>query len=212
MGRKAKIFKPWEDVFEDHPWQRFPKVNNGATSLIVGSFPPNKFTTHREELTSCDTNFFYGSRDNEFWELFIESLNLKFEWPDHIKKLKKWIKENKWMVTDIVMRAKRRQDSAFDNDLIEIVWNTKTINSILKSNPIAHIYFTSRWVEAKFKANILCDLKIKKQMNETILISPSRNGLRSIKRAKYLKIKKRKKETPREFRLRYYKATLFHKT
>lgn len=49
---------------ETHPWKRSPKENNKASKLILGSFPPNKFTVYTEKKTQCDMDFFYGSKDN----------------------------------------------------------------------------------------------------------------------------------------------------
>lgn len=208
MPRRRKQVKPSENVLEIHPWSRFPQSDNNALRLIIGSFPPNKFTTHKETLTDHDADFFYGSKDNEFWELFCEALGLSYEWPKDVEKLKSWLQENRWVITDIVSETKRKKNSALDSDLIEIKWNSKTIDSILLRNPILFIFFTSKWVEVNYHKNVTPLLKNSVLADETILISPSRNGLRTVKKAKFLKIAMNDGEKPNEFRKRYYRDML----
>jgi hypothetical protein len=199
--------KSWDNKIEAHPWKRFPKTNK-ATRLIIGSFPPNKFTTYKVRQTKCDSNFFYGSKDNGFWDLFIKSLELDYKWPDHIKDLKNWLTYNKWAITDIVYKTYRKSDSAFDSDLLVESWNTKIINDIFNNNNISHVYFTSKWVSDKFHKYVHEHLDNYKPDETIILISPSRNGLRSIKRTKDLKIKIGDNEPVSLFRQRYYKQAL----
>lgn len=51
-------------MIEKHPWVKFPKAEDKAIKLILGSFPPIKFTVSKENMTQCDMDFFYCSRDN----------------------------------------------------------------------------------------------------------------------------------------------------
>lgn len=96
MGRKPKIYQPWEDLVEHHPWKMFPNNTNISKKLIIGSFPPNRFTNHNERKTKCDMDFFYGSKDSGFWELFTETLGLNFKISDDLESLKKWLINNNW--------------------------------------------------------------------------------------------------------------------
>jgi hypothetical protein len=198
----------WDGGNETHPWTRFPLIDNSATHLIIGSFPPNKFTLYPDKLTMCDTEFFYGSKNNEFWELFIKAHGLKFKWPDNFDQIKGWINTNKWAITDIVATTQRIKDSALDSDLLNPTWNIEPIDTLLSKNPIKFIYFTSSWVSTKFHKHIAPKLSIKKEYDKTILISPSRNGLRTVSRAKFLRYEMRDNETATEFRLRYYRQAL----
>jgi hypothetical protein len=204
----TKIHKSWDGKTENHPWHRFPETDNSATHLIIGSFPPNKFTEYKDKLTRCDVEFFYGSKDNGFWELFISSLDLTLKWPDDIETIKTWLYDNNWMVTDIVAKAQRKKNSALDADLIIMDWNNRIIDKLLSNNPIKYIYFTSKWVSDHFHKNIAPKLSSKAKYDETILISPSRNGLRTVSVATYLKYKMPKDETASEFRQRYYRQAL----
>ena len=194
-------------MIEKHPWVRFPKVENKAVKLILGSFPPNKFTVRKENMTQCDMDFFYGSRDNYFWQLFSDALGLKYKFPDDLNNLKDYLTENKWVVSDIVLECTRKNDTAYDNDLRVSKWNESIINEIIKNNPIQTIYFTSKWVKENFDRHIKIN-KGTSNITEYILPSPSRNGLRSIGRATFLEYQKASDETATEFRLRYYKDIL----
>lgn len=200
MKIKPKQHEPWEDKIEIHPWKKFHSKKNTCAKLIVGSFPPNRFTTHCERKTNCDMDFFYGSKDNGFWELFCETFGLNYAIPDDLELIKQWLIFNKWGLTDIVSSCKRKLDTAYDTDLISIEWNKNGVSEILDKNEINTIYFTSVWVRDKFEKHINSSKNIKSY----VLPSPSRNGLRSIKRATYLDLKFKENESSTDFRKRCY--------
>jgi G:T/U-mismatch repair DNA glycosylase len=195
-----------EKVIEKHPWLRFPKEHKLITKLILGSFPPNKFTILTENKTQCDMDFFYGSRDNFFWQLFSDALNLNYKFPDNLNNLKDYLLQNNWAVSDIILECERRKNTAADQDLKVMSWNQYIISDIIDNNPINTIYFTSKWVKEKFDRHFK-QIALK-DINKYILPSPSRNGLRSIGRATYLDYHKEPNETATEFRLRYYRDIL----
>lgn len=195
-----------EKVREKHPWLRFPIENKLATKLILGSFPPNKFTIQTVHKTERDMDFFYGSRDNFFWQLFSDALNLNYKFPDDLQNLKEYLVKNGWVVSDIVLECERRKNTAADQDLKVIKWNQPIINDIIDNNPINTIYFTSKWVKEKFDKHF--NQIVLKDINKYILPSPSRNGLRSIGRSTYLDYHKEPNETATNFRLRYYRDIL----
>lgn len=194
-------------MLEKHPWKRFPKEHKLATKLILGSFPPNKYTIQTEKKTRCDMDFFYGSRDNFFWQLFSVALNLNYKFPDDQQNLKEYLVKNGWAVSDIVLKCERRKNTAADQDLKVIKWNQSIINDIIDNNSINTIFFTSKWVKEKFDRYINLVSK-SANINEYILPSPSRNGLRSIGRATFLDYPKETNETATNFRLRYYSDIL----
>lgn len=203
-GRPRRMVS-WDGLPETHPWIRFPEADNEAKYLILGSFPPNKFTTYRERLTCYDENIFYGSKDNSFWELFIQSRNLDFIWPDNIDNLKEWLSENNWVISDLVYSTTRKKDSASDVDLIVNTWNIETISTILTNNPIKNIYFTSKWVSENFHKHIKPGLtNYPVDANEFTLISPSPAGLISTKWCRGI-FPINHNEELEEYRKRYYK-------
>ncbi len=53
-----------------------------------------KKLTKKKKLKSL----IFGSKQNDFWELFISSLKLKIE-IDDFEGLKYWLEQNKWGIT-----------------------------------------------------------------------------------------------------------------
>ena len=193
---------------EKHPWVRFPEANGKIKNLIIGSFPPKKFTLKKENLSPGDVDFFYGSNHNGFWELFCEAMELGFFWRCDVDRLKSWLVDNQWGVTDIVLfatRNKNNSDSASDTDLRDKEYNTLVINDILENNPIEKIFFTSNWVFYRFNSLILTDRQHDFQLIQ--LISPSPNGLRRIDWA-FNNLKLKLGESKSDYRLRYYQHFL----
>ena len=129
---KMKLF------YEKHPWVRFP-VGDGINKLILGSFPPNKmviplgttvkyednneFVFSLKNKTVNNVDFFYGSKENKFWDLFMYSFNLKFNLQVDLDKLKHWLIKNNWGISDIVLETTRKCDSPKDSDLVPLKWN-----------------------------------------------------------------------------------------
>jgi hypothetical protein len=194
-----------ENDMEIHPFKRFPENSNSARYLILGSFPPSKFTINPQKLTENDCKFFYGSKDNSFWDLFIENLKLKIEFPNDLKKLKEWIELNCWVISDIILKTKRKKDSASDNDLQPIEWNNKIIDNILEENSIKVVLYTSNWVKDSFQKKVKPLLK-SKNINyvEFTSISPSPAGLISLNWAKLI-LPTKDNESNSNYRKRYYK-------
>lgn len=185
---------------KQHPWIVFPETKKG-NKLILGSFPPKRFTINPQNLPENDINFFYGSSDNKFWEMFCISKGLNYNWRLSPEKLKNYLIDNNWIVSDIILKTTRKVENALDKDLIVTEWNIKIIKEILDNNNIETIYFTSKWVQEKFCTKIFPSLtKIPKTV---ILISPSRNGLMSLNWAREI-YPQLKTETNTEYRQRYY--------
>lgn len=185
---------------EQHPWIVFPQLKTGK-KLILGSFPPKRFTTEPQNLMKSDVDFFYGSVANEFWKMFCTSKGLDFDWRLNLEKLKSHLIANNWIVSDIILKTTRRIDNALDKDLLVTEWNIKIINELIENNKIETIYFTSKWVQEKFCAKISPFLnKIPKTV---ILISPSKNGLMSLNWAREI-LKQLPNENNKDYRQRYY--------
>lgn len=185
---------------EEHPWVVFPEFKKG-NKLILGSFPPKRFLIEPKKLLKNDVNFYYGSTDNNFWEIFCISKKLDFNWRLNNAKLINYLLENNWIVSDIVFKTTRKVENASDKDLVVSEWNIKIIKEILEKNNIKTIYFTSKWVQEKFSMKIAPFLI--KIPNEVILISPTRSGLMSLNWAREF-YPQLKSETNTNYRQRYY--------
>jgi len=204
-------------MIEEHPWKLFPK-NNPIKKLIIGSFPPNKMVFKNGEIVKYEDgikkvidrntvrfDFFYGSKQNRFWDLFIKSLNININL-ENVEELKDWIKNNNWGLVDIVLKTSRKKDSPTDGDLIPTEWNIKLIEKIILENDIQSIYFTSSWVKKHFnkKINENCHIKI----NKYLLISPSPLGLMRIPNDIINIYPKNINEKNSDYRERYYSLVL----
>ena len=193
-----------DEKLEKHPFGRFPKKPNKAKFILIGSFPPNKFTINKEKRDYCDRNFFYGSKDNSFWSLFIEANQIKITWPRGLQHLKVWLQKNRWVVCDIVEATYRKKNSASDLDLKPQKWNVCGIDKIFAENNIEYIFYTSNWVKRNYKKKVEPHLNHMPNIkNEFVLISPSPAGLISTNWARKI-LKRNKNETVKQYRSRYY--------
>ena len=206
-------------TIEEHPWKLYPK-NSTIEKLIVGSFPPNKMTLPvgykmtyldgKEEHKKKETkkfDFFYGSIQNGFWDLFISSLKLNIGITD-LEGLKNWLKENKWGVTDIVSKTTRQEDSPSDADLVIKEWNTEVIERVLQEHDIKKIYFTSTWVRDRFKRKKIINPKLYKSSNLFTLISPSGQAFRRLPNDALAELPMRANEDGPNYRKRYWEYVL----
>lgn len=202
------LLRSWDGRTELHPFGRFPLEPNQATHFILGSFPPNRFTVYPENRVQGDADFFYGSRDNAFWSLFIGACRLAFRWPDDLVDLKHWLACNRWVVSDIIKTTVRKKNSAADSDLLPVEWNIQAIDQILRENPVQKILFTSNWVKRNFEQKVKPFLTAYGgNYQELVLMSPSPAGLISTGWAQAL-LPKRTGEGLTDYRLRYYQWAL----
>jgi G:T/U-mismatch repair DNA glycosylase len=56
-------------------------------------------------------------------------------------------------ITDVILQCERSENTNADNNLINMVFNVKAINRIIKGNKIETIFFSSRMAEKLFKRN-----------------------------------------------------------
>lgn len=181
---------------EEHPFQACIPPN--AKKLIIGSIPPQRFCIQKQEPNSLypnDVNFYYGSRDNSFWDLVGEVFNISFEKENTqsaIDQREKFLRDNSIGITDVVGKCNRLNDSAEDKNL-QIIEH-KELEQLLKDNPqIDTLIYTSDFI--KQQVNVICNTyhsgtdKSKKELtikiggqvyDVKILFSPSPNALRNM--------------------------------
>jgi G:T/U-mismatch repair DNA glycosylase len=181
---------------EQHPF--LPYIPGNATRLIIGTTPPPRFS--QEKLSSKDVNFYYGSKDNKFWDIIGDIANIDFKkenTEEEIEKRKKFLDENDIGICDIVYKTNRKKpDSALDEDLIDIE-HLDIVNEILVKYPkMDTLLYTSGFVKQQI-TQLLKELYGKeichngtdenrketlivnnKKYNVYILFSPSPNALR----------------------------------
>jgi G:T/U-mismatch repair DNA glycosylase len=102
-----------------HPYPPF--LFEEATRLIVGTLPPPRFT--QGLLRPGDVDFCYGSRDGQLWKILdrIFELDLSFETtPEAVAQRKKFLREQKIGICDMVERAERAKIDASDQGMQNI--------------------------------------------------------------------------------------------
>ncbi|BDY13681.1 uracil-DNA glycosylase family protein [Hydrogenimonas cancrithermarum] len=134
---------------ERHPFK--PYVPENATKLIIGTIPPPRFA--KKELSESDVNFYYGSEDNNFWDIIGEIAGVDFKKENSIQEIEKrknFLEKNSIGICDIVLKTNRRKpDSASDKDLIDID-HLNIINEILAEYPkIDTLLYTSDCVKTQ---------------------------------------------------------------
>ncbi len=125
---------PGKAVLERHPFPTL--IDSGTKALIVGTFPPPRFTlwagetdTARPGLAEKDIPWYYGSRNNRFWKLVQAALDrpdcFDLEDPDHHRladNIRHFLLQRGLGITDIIAACRRKQPSASDADLIPLAW------------------------------------------------------------------------------------------
>ncbi|MGD8744664.1 MAG: DNA-deoxyinosine glycosylase [Candidatus Woesebacteria bacterium] len=126
-----------DNSIESHPFGNF--VPPEAKFLIIGSFPGK---------SEPGNDWFYSSKRNQFWSIFENIYNVKLKTKKEKQKL---FSDLSIALTDIIIKCQRNNNSNLDTNLSNIVYNIKGIEKIIGTNNIEKIFFTSRFVENKFK-------------------------------------------------------------
>ena len=176
-----------------HPYEPF--LPQAATKLIIGTMPPPRFCVEPQELLDGDVNFYYGSRDNYFWDLLAETTGAQLERnnsEDAVKQRKDLLTRLNIGITDIIKECIHKDGKADDASLKEITH--KPIKELLLQNPkIDTLIYTSAFViklvnQIADKSYHSWEIPLKvgsviingKKYNVIVLYSPSPMALRSV--------------------------------
>ena len=124
-------------MIETHPFGDY--IPKNARYLLLGSF-----TTKPQN----DYVWFYANGRNHFWPIMEEVYNRKLS---RKKQQQKLFADLGMALADIIYSCERRNNSNLDNNLTNIIYNIAGVNNIVRNNQIKKIYFSSRFVEMKFK-------------------------------------------------------------
>lgn len=129
-----------------HPY--YPFVPEEATKLIIGTMPPYRFCITPKELYDDDVDFYYGSKDNYFWDLLSELAGTKLDKENTqtaIVQRKALLKNLHTGITDIIDQCTHTDGKSDDLSLNDIV--LKPINELLSNYPkIDTLIYTSKFV------------------------------------------------------------------
>lgn len=127
-------------MVEVHPFGIFtPKK---CQYLLLGSFT----SWNRGETKIYD--WFYGTKVNQFWPILREVYGRDLNSREEKQQL---FSDIGLAITDIILQCERLKGNSLDTNLINIVYNSEAIEKVLNENEIKKIYFSSRYVEDKFK-------------------------------------------------------------
>ena len=126
---------------EKHPYKPF--LDDNSKTLIIGTTPPMRFTQSLEKNPD-DVDFYYGSRDNYFWDLMADIFNTSISRKNNLQAIverKELLRKHNIGLVDIVLEFERTDNNASDNNLHVIKF--QNIYEILKTHSkIEKIFFT----------------------------------------------------------------------
>lgn len=125
-------------MIEKHPFGNF--VPFKAKYLLLGSFPGRVETRYGE--------WFYETKRGQFWPIIEEVYRVKLK--NKAEKISLFSKL-KISVSDVIYKCERLKGNNSDSNLVKCSYNTEGVGKILKENKIEKIFFTSRFVENKFR-------------------------------------------------------------
>ena len=140
-----------------HPFEL--EIPEGATKLIIGTMPPYRFCDPDESLYENDVNFYYGSRDNYFWELVSAASGRTLTFAntqEAIDERKKLLADLHMGMTDLIKSCVHKDGKADDGSLTDILWNEELKEELHKHPEIDTLIYTNRsaniieWVNCKF--------------------------------------------------------------
>lgn len=144
-------------MIETHPFGSF--VPKNAWYLILGSFPGRQ-----------KYDWFYGNPRNHFWQILQKIYRTKLA---SRKDKQRLLGKLGIAITDIIYKCRRSRQMNSDLNLVSIVYNTSAIKKILQENKIKKIFFTSRFVEKKFKSIFHPLIEMYPNIKTVTLPSPS---------------------------------------
>ena len=124
---------------EIHPYNDYSSIPKGTRLLIIGTAPPKRFSNPRPDNwrpPPGDVDFYYGSKDNELWEVILPKL-----YPEllpagkelTVDQRRAFVKKKGFWMHDICQEYTRGRNSALDKDLI--VSTRADLRRILEEHP-----------------------------------------------------------------------------
>jgi len=132
-------------MIETHAFGNFVPLN--SKYLILGSFTGRQ-AVKDTTVTDDSYDWFYGTKRNQFWPILegVYGIELKNKHSRQELFTKLGI-----AMADIIHQCERKKGNNLDANLVNIVYNIEAITEILESHQIERIFFSSRFVEARFK-------------------------------------------------------------
>lgn len=132
---------------ETHPYRAF--VPLAATRLILGSFP-GKSLLGKFPCPGHPSHWFYGAVRNQFWPILESAYGISLT---TVSQRKAILFRLNIAMADIIIRCDRIKNSNLDSNLRNLVYNFRELEEIFSKNSIRTVYFTSCFVERRFRSH-----------------------------------------------------------
>lgn len=160
----------------DRGWYTPPK----AKALLLGTFPSILIREAFGRVRTTDVDFFYGSRDNNFWN----DLSIIYQRPLTFERTETAIEQRMRLLDDLQLGlsdaifACTTSGSAMDTALQNIELNTRLIDTLDDHPAISRLYFTSSSGKVNAESLTLRVLKEGKRLTKMKILQPSRPRIR----------------------------------
>ncbi len=128
-------------MLETHPFGIFTPKN--PKYVLLGSF-----TTKEAFDGKTDYHWFYTNGRNKFWPILEKVYDIELKTLSQKQDL---FEKLNLALGDIIYQCERVRNSNLDMNLINIVYNTAATEQLLTSHKIEKFFFSSRFVETKFR-------------------------------------------------------------
>src|SRR5215218_9306196 len=117
----------------------------GATALLIGTFPSVLIREQFGRLRPTDSDFFYGSIDNNFWSDLgaIYNRSFLFNWSEQAVQQRKDLLDELGLALSDAVFACETSGSAMDTALQHIELNEYLVKTLDNTPTITQLYFTS---------------------------------------------------------------------
>ena len=159
---------------ETHPYLKQGKIN-GATKLILGSFPVYECTDQDNQLKQQNrlnegtVRFFYGSNRNSLWSLYSQYIDNTINQPWDSDLILGSLREHHIAISDLIVSCERyiyKNDtktgerilypySSEDSALKSKTWNLEILTNLI-NNGVTKILCTSKGVLNDLENQIIC--------------------------------------------------------
>lgn len=133
---------------------------NGATKLILGSFPVYECTNQDNQTKKQNrqkegtVRFFYGSVNSGLWGLYCANIDNQIELPPNPKIILQSLTKNKIAISDTIYSCERHEFSSLDTKLISKNYNRDGLRKLIK-NGVRKIICTSKGVMKDLEKQII---------------------------------------------------------
>lgn len=144
---------------EIHPYLQQGQIN-GATKLILGSFPVYECTDQDNPLKQQNRQnegtirFFYGSIDSGLWGLYRDNIDDTIILPPNPNLILESLAQRQIAVSDTIASCERHRFSSEDTKLIRRTYNRQGIQTLIQ-NGVRKIICTSKGVLKDLERQII---------------------------------------------------------